>query len=730
MAKLTPKQQSAPGPIEGDNIEQQIAQLPQEISHYERSGDYMNLINDQTGQVLSSVYSPQGNITKDVIAIGLAYALPIAGEAIAASLTEAGIAVSSSVGTALAAVGTGVAQGQTLEQAITNAAPSLISSGIMSQVNVASLPDFIVNNPTVANVVNNVAGSVIATVSKGGTINDVINNAVAAGGGTLIGDTLQGTGVSPSTAQAVGRTIATTAATGDVVSGLSSGAGSLGGTQASQNAIVRQFPNMIITQTKDGTVGYFDPKTSITYNTDGTVLAPAPSAPGPGVKIAGNEPSTPQSLTVVAPTGGVSAYQMPGQAKIYSYDVIDNQGNSYTLQTTQQLSDGAVVSPNIGDLTPSSGQGTSGATATDAPTLPTGTPSTVLEALKQIGGLVGLGTDDPNAVYAALTGGATGGPASMGILGMDSATKQSIQDILNNTTFPDPTVQATIANSLTKTPTTPTNQVQSKTTTVNAGGAAGTPGGGAGSGTPELGGGAPSPSGSTAGGAATLPGDLSISSTVGGTGLTGTGTGSTGTTGIGPVGTGLQGAVNTALGLQNFGSTGALTGSSGTANTGVGGAGTVRGGGAGSTGATGIGPETRPGTGGLIDTGTGTGIRGTTGIGPGTGPGRGGLGTGPTEIDPLGTPGVETQPPSTTPTPTDISVTTSYVPPKKKAGALPSILGPAQPLTGVSQGLGGYGGGTSVESGGPQQAVWNVQSLKLKEDGTPDYGSLSSALGI
>jgi hypothetical protein len=63
-------------------------------------------------------------------------------------------------------------------------------------------------------------------------------------------------------------------------------------------------------------------------------------------------------------------------------------------------------------------------------------------------------------------------------------------------------------------------------------------------------------------------------------------------------------------------------------------------------------------------------------------------------------------------------------------GVLPSILGPAQPLTGVSQGLGGYGGGTSVESGGPQQAVWNVQSLKLKEDGTPDYGSLSSALGI
>jgi hypothetical protein len=40
-----------------------------------------------------------------------------------------------------------VAQGQTLEQAITNAAPSLISSGIMSQVDMGNLPDVIKNNP-------------------------------------------------------------------------------------------------------------------------------------------------------------------------------------------------------------------------------------------------------------------------------------------------------------------------------------------------------------------------------------------------------------------------------------------------------------------------------------------------------------------------------------------------------------------------------------------------------
>jgi hypothetical protein len=46
--------------------------------------------------------------------------------------------------------------------------------------------------------------------------------------------------------------------------------------------------------------------------------------------------------------------------------------------------------------------------------------------------------------------------------------------------------------------------------------------------------------------------------------------------------------------------------------------------------------------------------------------------------------------------------------------------------------LGGGAGGVNVESGQPQQAKWNIASLKLKEEaeGTPDYGALSSALGI
>ena len=68
--------------------------------------------------------------------------------------------------------------------------------------------------------------------------------------------------------------------------------------------------------------------------------------------------------------------------------------------------------------------------------------------------------------------------------------------------------------------------------------------------------------------------------------------------------------------------------------------------------------------------------------------------------------------------------------PKKLAGGatIPGTL----PTAGESVGLGGGGGAVSVESGQQQKPVWNVASLKLKDEaeGTPDYGALSSALGI
>ena len=183
-----------------------------------------------------------GALLKDAVTIGLAFALPIAGEALASSLSASfGFAIPTSVGTAMASIATNVAQGQTLDNAIKNAGSSLISQGIISQVGLDGLTKTITQNATFANAINNMAASVIATASKGGNVNDFVNNAIAAGGGSLLGDTLQGQGVSPSTATALGRTIATTAVTGSTTIGLSSGASVLGQTQADANYVESQL---------------------------------------------------------------------------------------------------------------------------------------------------------------------------------------------------------------------------------------------------------------------------------------------------------------------------------------------------------------------------------------------------------------------------------------------------------------------------------------------------------
>jgi hypothetical protein len=178
------------------------------------------------------------DLGSNLIKVGLAYALPILGEAIAAEL-----AVSAATGTALAAVGTGVAQGKSLEEAIKSAAPALIAGNVISASGLSDLTGRIASSPDMQNVINNVATSTVKTAISGGSVNDILNSAIASGGGTLIGQSLTDTGVSPITAQAVGQGITTSAITGDlgagVLSGATSAAGGLGSAQAKENALAR-----------------------------------------------------------------------------------------------------------------------------------------------------------------------------------------------------------------------------------------------------------------------------------------------------------------------------------------------------------------------------------------------------------------------------------------------------------------------------------------------------------
>ena len=199
-------------------------------------------ITDYNKQVSYTGGEPGGALLKNVIAIGLAYALPIIGEAIAAEL-----AVSTSVGTALAAIGTGVAQGKSIEDSIKSAAPALIAGGIMSQVDIGNLVGQISTDPNLQNAINNVANSTASTALKGGGIQDIVRNAIASGGGTLIGQSLT-PDLGTYGASIVGQGLATGAVTGSALAGLTAGAGTAGGLQATQNSYMRDIDNVLNSQ--------------------------------------------------------------------------------------------------------------------------------------------------------------------------------------------------------------------------------------------------------------------------------------------------------------------------------------------------------------------------------------------------------------------------------------------------------------------------------------------------
>ena len=184
---------------------------------------------------------------KNIIAVGLAYALPIIGEAIAAEL-----AVSSSVGTALAAIGTGVAQGKTIEDSIKSAGPALIGANIMSEIDLSNLSGLIATDPSLKNVIENIANSTTQTALKGGGIKDIVKNAVATGGGTLLGQSLT-PDLGTYNASILGQGLATGAVTGSTLAGLTAGAGTAGGLQATQNAYNRDIESVLNAQATGAT---------------------------------------------------------------------------------------------------------------------------------------------------------------------------------------------------------------------------------------------------------------------------------------------------------------------------------------------------------------------------------------------------------------------------------------------------------------------------------------------
>jgi hypothetical protein len=213
-----------------------------------------------SGGLLGSIFDSLGNINaKTVVEAGLAYALPVAGQAIAASL-----GTSASIGTAIAATAAGVAQGQDPLTAAKNALPSLVASNLITTSGAQDFLDSVSNNATTQQAITNAATSAAKTAAAGGTASDIFNNMASTVAGTELGSATGST--------ALGQGIASTLASGNVSSGIVSSAGVLGSQEA---ATTEKLSKMIPTTDSSGNQLFFDPTSGKTYNPDGTLNAPS-----------------------------------------------------------------------------------------------------------------------------------------------------------------------------------------------------------------------------------------------------------------------------------------------------------------------------------------------------------------------------------------------------------------------------------------------------------------------
>ena len=157
-----------------------------------------------------------GGFIKTIAPLALSYFLPGIGAAIASEL-----GVSQAVGTAIAQVASSVAQGKPIDQAILSAGTSLLANGV---TNLAGAKDFISTLSTDAatqNIISNAATSLVSTVAKGGSAEDVLRAGLSSVVGTVTGQQLN--------SEAAGRAVATALATGGDPSKIANSiAGSLG----------------------------------------------------------------------------------------------------------------------------------------------------------------------------------------------------------------------------------------------------------------------------------------------------------------------------------------------------------------------------------------------------------------------------------------------------------------------------------------------------------------------
>lgn len=775
------------------SIQTDLNVLNQQIAAGESNG-FAGVIGGAAGQVLETILSSP---TAMAGIIATAFVPQIAGEiapTIASALSlnmsvTADALIAKGVATALLSAGVQMAEGVPQDQAIKNAAiNSLITTGSNEvALKINELQNTV--SPAVINALTSGGGGAVLTLANGGTAQQAMTNAVAGAAASTAGTVAQNAGLNPTTSNVIA------GATGGALTAGGGPVGAVTGALSGYMQGVLPAGTIPVTL-QDGSTGYITNQ-GVVYNKDGTINQESSvnrtitNAPGTQVaSLAGgytlsnvNTPEQLASAGIALPQGYSLASNNDPNAVLVNLSggqsawVTQTDPNAPSLppaaaKLAEPMTSGIGI--NLADLDSKSLQGL----------------TAVIDLGKGGGGAQGSSADfnfigtvngtpifSSNGVQFALVT-VNGSPSLQDQNGTNYYLSPGVETQLNQLqtlTNQSVTSNSDMLPSINSKSISEPTQTETTTTTETTPGA--TSGGGETSGGSTTGGnaGETNTTGSNAypvvtpggqdlglnksiidlvttainrGRPAPIPGinetpTTTPTPTTGG-GTTGTTGGTTGTTGT-TTNTGVTGG--TPGGGTQGGTTGGATGATGGSSGGGGGAvggtsltGTPGGGattvvltpgGGGGSGTTGTGIT--GGTGGTGNGGTGTGTSTGGGGGVGTGGGGGGSGGG-TGGGTGGGGGIDggTLPPVSS---FDPNLYIYGNVPKNLGTTLPVLpINAPQPITGQTQGLGGgAAGGVSVESDKPQQAVWNISSLKLdpKAEGEEkDYGNLSTALGI
>ena len=277
--------------LEGDNIDQQAAQLPQEISHWQKSSDgNMYFIDDKTGAVLDT-QSGGGflnqvlNNPDVVVAIAAAAAIPGMAEALGPSIASA-LNVSTALGNTIAGAtlqaGVQVAAGVPVDTAIKNAAISTVVSTGANDAATSLISQG--NNPAAVNSITSGVAGAVQTAANGGNVSQILENAGAGAAASLSGTIAQNVGVSPTMSNVVG---------GTVGGALQAGGGAMGAAIGAITGLEKGVipPNSVAVTLPDGSTGYMT-NTGVVYNKDGTINQGSSVIPTPGAPVTGSTTQT------------------------------------------------------------------------------------------------------------------------------------------------------------------------------------------------------------------------------------------------------------------------------------------------------------------------------------------------------------------------------------------------------------------------------------------------------